>query len=256
MYLLDVHQQYWEERGFHIASLSIGAFRALHRICRKRCIDILSLFTKAAEGGHLPLLERLHERGPPVGFSLAEDALFLPSAECLHYVLDCVQHDENFLNWLTAFVVQTPHTACIKTLYDRGCLPRSGELWAMMARMHAKLCVTPKLRWACLTLLVANSGPPPRHLLCTSVKHPLSGVHEEGGDVATLRYVHECGAPWDEGTLCGLKAVHLDFLRYAHENGCPWGLAKLSCFVQDLYCLQEIAVRSQEWLPVRLQRTT
>ena len=38
-----------------------------------------------------------------------------------------------------------------------------------------------------------------------------------------LKYAHENGCPWDEGT-CEWAAMggHLDVLKYLHENGCPW----------------------------------
>ena len=38
-----------------------------------------------------------------------------------------------------------------------------------------------------------------------------------------LKYAHENGCPWDEGT-CEWAAMggHLDVLKYLHDNGCPW----------------------------------
>ena len=43
------------------------------------------------------------------------------------------------------------------------------------------------------------------------------------GRLDCLRYTHEKGCPWDEGT-CAYAAEngHLDCLQYAHENGCDW----------------------------------
>jgi len=38
-----------------------------------------------------------------------------------------------------------------------------------------------------------------------------------------LKYLHENGCPWDEGTCeAAARNGHLDVLMYLHENGCPW----------------------------------
>ena len=43
------------------------------------------------------------------------------------------------------------------------------------------------------------------------------------GHFACLKYAHENGCPWDEGT-CYYAAMnrHLACLKYAHEHGCPY----------------------------------
>ena len=45
----------------------------------------------------------------------------------------------------------------------------------------------------------------------------------EGGHLHVLKYAHEKGCPWNEGTcIAAAKGGHLNVLKYAHENGCPW----------------------------------
>ena len=42
-----------------------------------------------------------------------------------------------------------------------------------------------------------------------------------------LKYLHENGCPWDEGTcVAAAKGGHLDVLKYAHKNGCPCDLQR------------------------------
>jgi hypothetical protein len=55
-----------------------------------------------------------------------------------------------------------------------------------------------------------------RPIICT-------GVSAKTGDLESLRYAHEHGAPWHQETT-GHAADHgqLECLRYAHENGAPW----------------------------------
>ena len=44
-----------------------------------------------------------------------------------------------------------------------------------------------------------------------------------GGHVDVLKWAHENGCPWDEGTCTwAASRGHLNVLKYAHENGCPW----------------------------------
>ena len=41
-------------------------------------------------------------------------------------------------------------------------------------------------------------------------------------DLECLKYLHENGCPWDEGTCLGAAHGRLDCLKYAREKGCPW----------------------------------
>jgi len=43
------------------------------------------------------------------------------------------------------------------------------------------------------------------------------------GKLELLKFAHENGCRWDEGT-CAYAAEngHLEVLKYAHENGCEW----------------------------------
>ena len=51
----------------------------------------------------------------------------------------------------------------------------------------------------------------------------LSSVAAGNGHLHVLKYLHENGCPWNEGTCSSAaKGGHLDVLKYARENGCPW----------------------------------
>ena len=60
-------------------------------------------------------------------------------------------------------------------------------------------------------------------IIVLNSNNDLTRLFAKGGHLDCLKYAHENGCPWDEGT-CSYAAEygHLDCLKYAHENGCPW----------------------------------
>jgi hypothetical protein len=114
----------------------------------------------AEEGGQLACLKLLHERG--CDFSTrASRYNFQPvtesdHAECLDYMLDHMEVDQEEMLNLFYHVVYAPK--CLQVLYDKGCLPRTGDVYAMLRLSHVS--------YECIKILIANSGrPPPRDII-------------------------------------------------------------------------------------------
>jgi hypothetical protein len=181
-----------------------------------------NLLSTAQQGGNVACVRLLHERGSEFGCIWV--AMCSKNAECLSYTLDHYQEDPGEM--LRHALMYSASSCCLQELYDKGCLPRSRDVWSMLEPFarRVKLCS----RFEYLKILVENSGRPRPTVLCTA-EAASSGVD-------CLRYVRELGAAWSPGTLRAASSS-VDTLRYARENGCPWGEARMSDFVDSFACL-------------------
>lgn len=203
---------------------------------------------EVAKGGHLPMLQLLHERGDL--FS-TDDGLCTAAAD--HGHLACLRYlHENGYPWnyhAAARAAAAGQAACLRYALEHGCNKKNASV-CEDAAYHGHLeCLQIAHELGCYIEYAlpqaANGG----------FLHCLKYVHEHGGRVTMeacrgaaqsgvlhcLVYLHEHGCPWDWRT-CTEAATggHLDCLAYAHEHGCPWTCATTSWAARKgrLACLQ------------------
>jgi hypothetical protein len=168
---------------------------------------------EAKQEKNLACIKLLLQRGCDVPH--ANQLIMEDQRELLEYLLDHRDLDREGL-LREALLHRAPK--CLQALYTKGCLPKSGAVWAMLEpyARDVKLCRSLE----CLKVLVENSGQPPPGVLSTAE------AASRGLDC--LRFVRDFGAAWEAGTMRAASSVEV--LRYALENGCRWGDAKLSDF--------------------------
>lgn len=132
----------------------------------------------AADGGHLPLLKLLLERHRPWGEGLVFHALYADNSDCVvAYLLDQElerEASEDFIMDLLIVLLDKPSgPAGIQILYDRGYLPRSGQLWASIASEPYDVRLSPGVSWACLKVTTAALPP---GICCPQRHHPLMSI--------------------------------------------------------------------------------
>ena len=168
-------------------------------VCMKMC-------EKAAEGGHMEILQWLHGVGCPSDVSTSTAAARHGNMQCLQWI---VARSSSILHGFGARIMiaaaEGGHLDILKWLRGKGCR-WNREIVAIAARNGHIDC----LKWA-----HENGGQWYRYYICAFAA--------EGGSLDALQWARENGCPWDNNTCSNAaKNGHIDCLKWARDNGCPW----------------------------------
>ena len=150
------------------------------------------------------VLRYAHENGCPWNAQTCGDAAYMDNLELLEYA------HENGCPWdqeTCSMAAMKGNLSIVKYAHENGCP------W------DASVCANAALHGCALGLVSNAMGLDDEDDDDSTAMQPM--ILEEKY-LEVLKYAHENGCPWDEGTCSNAALTHFALLQYAHENGCPW----------------------------------
>ena len=175
-------------------------------VCMRMC-------EKAAEGGHLEILQWLHGVGCPWDIRTLHAAASNGHLDCLKWA------DKNCrFRWgwnVCKSAALAGHLECLKWTMGSECSPRRSPKFLLPSDV-ASICWSAAAGGSLMCLQWAReNGCSWNHITCSYAA--------EGGHLAVLKWARENGCPWDEDTCTyAARNGHMECLKWARENGCPW----------------------------------